>query len=105
MEPRVNERFDPFIRMVPRFNENNTVAIKLGSNNPNCDLAKKEKKMAKIIQRTLATAFVSIAVLPLPPAFAQTQQQLNWCLHKDDAFSPVLRIDGCTASIKSGHQS
>ena len=61
--------------------------------------------MIQIIHRTLASAFAAIAVLPLPPAFAQTQQQLNWCLHKDDAFSPALRIDGCTATIQAGHQT
>ena len=62
--------------------------------------------MAQIIQRALASvAFIVIAVLPMSPVVAQTQQQLNWCLHKDDAFSPALRIDGCTATIRSGRQS
>ena len=61
--------------------------------------------MAQIIQRIFAIAFVVMAILPLRPVFAQTQQQLNWCLHKDDAFSPALRIDGCTATIRSGRQS
>jgi len=60
--------------------------------------------MTQIIQRTLAIAFIVTALLPLPPVFAQTPQQMNRCLHKDDAFSPALRIDGCTAAIQSGRQ-
>ncbi len=61
--------------------------------------------MAKFIQRALAALFVAIALMSSPQVLAQTQQQLSWCLHKDDTFSPALRIDGCTAAIKSGHQS
>ena len=62
--------------------------------------------MPQIIQRTLGSvALLIVAALPMSPAAAQTQQQLNWCLHKDDAFSPALRIDGCSATIKAGRQS
>jgi tetratricopeptide (TPR) repeat protein len=102
MEPRINERFDPFIRMVLDLTKIIPSRLSRGTNQ--IVIWQKGKENGQIIHHTLATAFVSIVVLPLPPVLAQTQQQLNWCLHKDDAFSPDLQIDGCTAAIKSGHQ-
>lgn len=62
--------------------------------------------LARDFQRAVAgAAFVAIAVLPTSPAVAQTQRQLDWCLNKNESFSPRLRIDGCTAAIQSNRQS
>ncbi len=44
-------------------------------------------------------------VLCIAPAFAQTQQQIDWCTNKGNAYSPDLRIIGCTAAIRSGRWS
>jgi tetratricopeptide (TPR) repeat protein len=40
-----------------------------------------------------------LATLSIPPAIAQTQQQIDWCNGKD---STDVRIGGCTAMIESG---
>ncbi|HTS40961.1 MAG TPA: tetratricopeptide repeat protein [Xanthobacteraceae bacterium] len=61
--------------------------------------------MTQAIQRALASAAFVVAILPMSPAGAQTQQQVNSCLNKDDSFSPRLRIDGCTATILSDRYS
>lgn len=34
-----------------------------------------------------------------------TPQQLDWCKNMSDAYSPDLRIQGCTAAIQSGQWS
>ena len=39
------------------------------------------------------------------PAGAQTQQQIDQCVNKGNAFTPDLRIGGCTALIQSGRVS
>jgi tetratricopeptide (TPR) repeat protein len=41
----------------------------------------------------------------ISPAFAQTQQQMDQCMNKDNSYSPDLRISGCTAAIRSGRWS
>ena len=46
-------------------------------------------------------ACVGLGFLP-PPAAAQAQEQINWCLNKGNAYSPDLVIKGCTAVIESG---
>lgn len=62
--------------------------------------------MVQIIQRVLAAAvLIAIAILSASTALAQSQRQLSWCTSKDDALSPALRIEGCTATIRSGRQS
>jgi len=38
----------------------------------------------------------------ISPAGAQTHQQLDWCVNHNAAYSPELRIKGCTAAINSG---
>ncbi|HZS63500.1 MAG TPA: hypothetical protein VFA53_03240, partial [Xanthobacteraceae bacterium] len=48
-----------------------------------------------------AAGLALTAVVPLSPAAAQSQQQLNWCEGKDGA-PPDLIIGGCTAVIQSG---
>lgn len=51
--------------------------------------------------RVIACLAAMVALTALP-AFAQTNQQFDWCVNKDNAFSPDLQIKGCTALIKSG---
>src|ERR1700746_2818295 len=62
--------------------------------------------MTLVIQRAFVTAvFMAIAFLLMPPAGAQTRWQLNSCLSRDDALSPRLRIEGCTAAIEAEQYS
>jgi lipoprotein NlpI len=49
-------------------------------------------------------AFIGVGLLP-GPASALTQQQIDWCKNKDNAYSPDLQISGCTAVIESGKWS
>jgi hypothetical protein len=59
--------------------------------------------MARNIRSALAAvAFIALASTP---AAAQSARQFNWCMNQDEAFSPNLRIDGCTAAIQSGRQT
>jgi lipoprotein NlpI len=60
--------------------------------------------------REIAPAFLA-AALPMmaaagitSPVAAQTQQ-IDWCVNKNNAYSPDLSIDGCTAVIQSGRPS
>jgi formylglycine-generating enzyme required for sulfatase activity/Flp pilus assembly protein TadD len=41
-------------------------------------------------------------VAPTHPRQELTQQQFDWCDNKGSAFSPDLRISGCTVAIESG---
>src|SRR5689334_19571439 len=41
----------------------------------------------------------------ISPTLAQTQQEVDWCVNKEGAFSPDVAIKGCTASIDSGRWS
>src|SRR5580698_9720267 len=43
-----------------------------------------------------------LVALPVPPAAAQTQQQVNQCMNTDASFSADLQIAACTAVIQSG---
>jgi hypothetical protein len=43
-----------------------------------------------------------VATMLAEPAPAQTQQQVDWCVNKNSAFSLDRRISGCTAAIISG---
>jgi tetratricopeptide (TPR) repeat protein len=45
-----------------------------------------------------ATVWAAAAI----PAAAQTRQQIEACINKDNAFAPGQAIDGCTAAILSG---
>jgi YidC/Oxa1 family membrane protein insertase len=57
-------------------------------------------------KRELKFCVVLLFAALLPSwATAQTQQQLDWCLNKGNAFSADLRISGCTAFIQSGRLS
>ncbi len=47
------------------------------------------------------TALFVLAASQGPAAYAQTQQQLDWCNGKDGA-APDLQISGCSAVIQSG---
>jgi tetratricopeptide (TPR) repeat protein len=55
--------------------------------------------------RGIVTAVVVIALMmtapAVPPVAAQTQQQIDWCFNAKRAYSPGLRISGCTAVIQS----
>lgn len=58
--------------------------------------------MVRAIQYALlGAAFLAASALATSQAGAQTQRQLDWCSNQNDAFSPRLRIDGCTAAIQS----
>src|SRR5580700_2741438 len=54
--------------------------------------------------RRCTFACLAVAVgLSLPaPAIALTQQQIDQCINKDNAYSPALVIDACTVAIESG---
>ena len=45
------------------------------------------------------------AVASSVPASAQTQEQIDWCVNKGNAYAPDVRINGCTALIQSGRLS
>lgn len=57
------------------------------------------------ISAFVAGLFVAIGFLRPAPADAVTPQQLDWCKNMSDAYSPDLRIQGCTAAIQSGQWS
>jgi tetratricopeptide (TPR) repeat protein len=54
---------------------------------------------------TRSTRLVSAANLLtamwIPAVFAQTQQEFDWCVNKDNQYARDLQINGCTASIQS----
>src|ERR1700688_1704642 len=57
--------------------------------------------------RTLAALAVSTAALllaPTGPAWAQSDQQIDWCNGNDNA-TPELSVSGCTAMIQSGEHT
>src|ERR1700722_4031325 len=55
---------------------------------------------------TLLVGVVALfAVASSVPASAQTQEQIDWCVNKGNAFAIDLQISGCTASIQSGRWS
>lgn len=63
-----------------------------------------------MILRPQTVAFVAIlltaiGLLPSAPAGAVSPQELDWCKNMSDAYSPDLRIQGCTAAIQSGQWS
>jgi tetratricopeptide (TPR) repeat protein len=47
----------------------------------------------------------TIAALAASPAVAQSQKQIDACKNKDNAFTPDVRIDACSALIQSGGNS
>src|SRR6476646_4048262 len=55
------------------------------------------------VARLSARVIVLVLFAPVfcEPAVAQTQQQLDWCDHKNGA-TPDLLIEGCTAVIQAG---
>lgn len=63
--------------------------------------------MAMALSRQLIVigACLTVAAGAASPAGAQTQQQIDQCVNKGNAFSPDLRIHGCTALIQSGRAS
>lgn len=61
--------------------------------------------MTRIVRAALVGATTLSAMLSVLPAFAQMQQQIEWCEDKGDAFPPDLEIRGCTAVIQSGKWS
>jgi len=46
--------------------------------------------------------FLAISFSVSATASVVTPQQLDWCKNMSDAYSPDLRIKGCTAAIQSG---
>jgi lipoprotein NlpI len=47
-------------------------------------------------------ALVALVLGPAaPPAAAQSQQQIDWCINAAHGFSPDQQISGCTAAIQS----
>jgi lipoprotein NlpI len=64
-----------------------------------------EDAMTGIAGAALAGATILSAMLSVLPAFAQTQQQIERCEDKGDAFPPDQEISGCTAVIQSGKWS
>jgi hypothetical protein len=59
------------------------------------------------IQRFMLHSFLAtglVASLGQGAAFAQTQQQRNWCAGKDGA-SPDQQMSGCTAIIQAGRDA
>lgn len=54
---------------------------------------------------TLAIAANLLPAVWIPAAFAQTQQQIDWCVNKSNEYAKDLQINGCTASIQSGKWS
>jgi tetratricopeptide (TPR) repeat protein len=50
-------------------------------------------------------AFLAVAAVMDTPAFALTQQQIDWCVNTGKAFLPDLAIDSCTEAIQSGQWS
>ena len=57
------------------------------------------------ISTFVAGLFVAIGFLLSASAGAVSPQQLDWCKNMSDAYSPDLRIQGCTAAIQSGQWS
>jgi tetratricopeptide (TPR) repeat protein len=54
----------------------------------------------------LAGAAMALATaMPITPAAALTQQQIDACVNRSDQFSKDQQISGCTASIQSGRWS
>ncbi len=49
--------------------------------------------------------FLAIGYSLSAAAGVVTPQQLDWCKNMSDAYSPDLRIQGCTAAIQSGQWS
>lgn len=56
----------------------------------------------KAWRRPAVAAMLLTAIAPASLASAQTQQQIDWCVDRDNTTSPDLKISGCTAVIQSG---
>jgi tetratricopeptide (TPR) repeat protein len=50
-------------------------------------------------------ATIACAVVAAPPARAQSQEQIDWCVNTGNAYPPDRRVAGCTAVIDSGRWS
>lgn len=67
--------------------------------------------MNATLRRSVFNRIVAVGALIAADLFiggtasAQTQQQIDWCENKGDAFSLDLQINGCTATIQSGRWS
>jgi tetratricopeptide (TPR) repeat protein len=57
------------------------------------------------ISASIAGLIVATGFFLSAPASALSPQQLDWCKNMSDAYSPDLRIQGCTAAIQSGQWS
>src|SRR5262245_42837193 len=61
--------------------------------------------MAVNIIRAIAALFLVVPALPVSPAFALTQLELDWCANVANREGLSLQIEGCTAAINSGRLS